>query len=368
MAWQTKKTIGGKDNKGDNQLEDYCIPSPPSDGISCISVNSNSNMMILTSWDNTVSCYELVVAPTGKVNQATPKAQIRHDSPVLCSEIAPDGVTVFSAGCDRTVKMWNPTQGTTTQTIGQHDQPIRSMRFVPSLNVLVTGSWDKTVRVWDCRQPTPAMSITLNERVHCMDVKGEAMVVGTADKNMHVFNVADGFKKLAEYQSPLAFQTRTVSIFNDRSGYAIGCIEGRVAVEYFSEMGKKGVTPTAKDPKSLNFVFKCHRQKRDEATGNTDIYSVNDIAFHPLNTFCTAGSDGTLALWDKDSKNRLKSFDRFRGVCPISCCTFNAQGTLLFYAVSYDWSRGVEHNNPAAGNNVYIHHTKPDEIQPKPKK
>jgi hypothetical protein len=30
--------------------------------------------------------------------------------------------------------------------------------------------------------------------------------------------------------------------------------------------------------------------------------SVNAIAFNNLNTFCTAGSDGVLTYWDKDSR------------------------------------------------------------------
>lgn len=63
---------------------------------------------------------------------------------------------------------------------------------------------------------------------------------------------------------------------------------------------------------SLNFSFKCHRRE-NKAVGNqpaakTQLYSVNAISFHPLHgTFSSAGSDGTINFWDKDSKTRLKS-------------------------------------------------------------
>ena len=353
MAWNTKKTLSttSKDLVKDSQIDDFCIPSPPADGISCLSVNSNNNMLIAGSWDNSISCYELQTDQSGKVINAAPKIQLRHEGPVLCSDIASDGITVFSAGCEKVVKMWNPTQGTTSQNIGQHDQPIKSLKWNPDLNVTITGSWDKTVKVWDCRQPNAAATLTLSERVH-------ALVVGTADRMLHVFDLRES-KKIVEFQSPLPYQTRCVSIFSDKNGFAVGCIEGRVGVEYFSELSKKNTGNNTRDPKSPNFVFKCHRHKRDESSVNTitDVYSVNDIAFHPLNSFCTAGSDGTLGIWDKDVKHRLKSLDRFKNVAPISCATFNAQGTLLFYAVSYDWSKGVEHNNIAAGNNnkIYVH-------------
>lgn len=62
----------------------------------------------------------------------------------------------------------------------------------------------------------------------------------------------------------------------DKTGYLIGSIEGRVAVQHVEEsIGQ-----------AKNFTFKCHRD-------NNDIYSVNDIKFHPVHgTFVTAGSDG----------------------------------------------------------------------------
>ena len=69
-------------------------------------------------------------------------------------------------------------------------------------------------------------------------------------------------------------------------GFAMGCIEGRVAVEYFNDMQNKIQAQRlgANAPKTTlkNFVFKCHRD-------GSNIYSVNSIDFHHYNTFCTAG-------------------------------------------------------------------------------
>lgn len=47
---------------------------------------------------------------------------------------------------------------------------------------------------------------------------------------------------------------------------------------------------------SMNFSFKCHRE--NPSTGIANVYSVNDISFHPtFGTFSTAGSDGTFHFW-----------------------------------------------------------------------
>jgi WD40 repeat protein len=83
---------------------------------------------------------------------------------------------------------------------------------------------------------------------------------------------------------------------------------------------------------SKNFSFKCHR---DEAK---NIFSVNALSFHPTyGTFSTAGADGTVSFWDKDSKQRLKAFSNVNGTIP--CTAFNRTGNIFAYAVSYDWSK-----------------------------
>lgn len=38
---------------------------------------------------------------------------------------------------------------------------------------------------------------------------------------------------------------------------------------------------------------------------------------------------------------------------------------MLFYALSYDWSRGAENNDPKIGNNIMFHPVIPSEITPK---
>ena len=110
---------------------------------------------------------------------------------------------------------------------------------------------------------------------------------------------------------------------------------------------------------SKNFAFKCHRIEND-------IYAVNSIAFHPtFGTFATAGSDGTIHFWDKDSKQKLKGFNRCPA--PITATTFNRDGTIFAYSVSYDWSKGHEHHNPNSKNYIFLHATEESEVRPKKK-
>jgi mRNA export factor len=62
------------------------------------------------------------------------------------------------------------------------------------------------------------------------------------------------------------------------------------------------------------------------------------VSFHPVHgTFTTAGSDGYVNIWDKDKRQRLKAYSKVNGT--VSSTAFNHDGTILAYAISYDWSK-----------------------------
>ena len=53
MSWQPKPVKPATKDK-DSQAEDICLPSPPSDGVTSLSVNANTSMLIAGSWDCSV--------------------------------------------------------------------------------------------------------------------------------------------------------------------------------------------------------------------------------------------------------------------------------------------------------------------------
>lgn len=101
--------------------------------------------------------------------------------------------------------------------------------------MLVTGSWDKTIKYWDLRQQSPVATVQCQERVYTLDVKKNLLVVGTADRYINVINLNDPTKFYKTLQSPLKWQTRVVSCFTDATGFAVGSIEGRCAIQYVEE-------------------------------------------------------------------------------------------------------------------------------------
>lgn len=167
-------------------------------------------------------------------------------------------------------------------------------------------------------------------------------------------------QEFTRIESPLKFQHRVVSIFLDKknngapTGFALGSIEGRVAIHY--------VNPT--NPKD-NFTFKCHRSN-GTPSGVQDIYAVNDIAFHPVHgTLATVGSDCKFSFWDKDARTKLKTSEAFDQ--PLTSCCFNPQGNVFCYATSYDWSKGHEGFDPNKKPHIFLRSCF-DELKPSMKK
>ncbi|KAI1737505.1 Poly(A)+ RNA export protein [Xylaria scruposa] len=329
---------------------DVAVASPPDDTVTDLTFSPTADILAVSSWDKKVRIYQ--IAGNGA---SEGKHIYEHDDAVFNVDFSKDGNKIVSCGADKQAKVCD-LQSLQTVQVAAHDNVVRCARFfeLPNSNgpMLVTGSWDKTIKYWDLRSPNPVGTVTCQDRIYSMDVRNSLLVVGTAERYINVINLQDPLKFYKTLQSPLKWQTRVVSCFTDASGFAIGSIEGRCAIQYVED----------KDA-SANFSFKCHR---DPPAGNTtQVYTVNDISFHPQHgTFSTAGSDGTFHFWDKDAKHRLKGYPTVGG--SIVATTFNSSGTIFAYAVGYDWSKGYFANNPNYPNKVMLHPIQGDECKPRP--
>ncbi|KAG9049136.1 hypothetical protein FS837_011055 [Tulasnella sp. UAMH 9824] len=330
---------------------DVEVSDPPTDSISALSFCPTADYLAVASWDNNVRIYE--ISQTG---QSQGKAMYSHEGPVLDVCWSKDGTKIFSGGADKAARMFDVSTGQSTQ-VGAHDAPIKCVRWIDmNGGILVTGSWDKTLKYWTPGNATPIASVALPERCYSLDVQGQLLVCATAERHIITINLNNPTNIYKKIDSPLKWQTRVVACFPAGDGYAVGSIEGRVAIQYVED--KDAVN---------NFSFKCHRKEGATTKDGTNVFAVNSITFHQQHgTFSTAGSDGVMYFWDKDSKTRLKTFDAAPG--PISATAFNRTGTIFAYAISYDWSKG--HSGMTAGhvNKVMLHALKDEEIKKKPKK
>lgn len=340
---------GAATAKNSNTNNSTEVPSGPSDTVSCLAWSASGNLLAGASWDKQVRIWEVQPSMGATSCTATARVAYSHDAPVLGCAFTADNSTLFSAGCDNKIKAYN-LQAQRDQVIGQHDMPISAIHWIEELKMVVTAGWDRTVRFWNGTSPTPVLTLQLPERCYSMDVKYPLLVCACAEKHIVVYNLqtiqhnTNPFKTI---QSALRLQSRVVCCFPDKSGFAIGSIEGRVSVAYLDD-SKKDDT----------FAFKCHRT-------NDEIFPVNAIDFHPFynHSFLTAGGDGTISIWDKSARQKLKAFNNCN--YPITAAKFNATGDLMAYAVGYDWSKGFEHNQASIPKKIFVHRIQEIEIKPK---
>ncbi|XP_036426884.1 mRNA export factor isoform X1 [Colossoma macropomum] len=351
--------FGSTTTDSHNPMKDVEVTSPPDDSISCLAFSPPTmpgNFLIGGSWANDVRCWE--VQDNG---QTVPKAQQMHTGPVLDVCWSDDGSKVFTASCDKTAKMWDLNSNQAMQ-IAQHEGPIKTIHWIkaPNYSCIMTGSWDKTLKFWDTRSPNPMMSLQMPERCYCADVVYPMAVVATAERGLIVYQLENQPSEFRRIDSPLKHQHRCVAIFKDKqnkpTGFALGSIEGRVAIHY--------INPP--NPTKDNFTFKCHRSNGTNTATPQDIYAVNAIAFHPVHgTLATVGSDGRFSFWDKDARTKLKTSEQLDQ--PITACCFNHNGNIFAYSSSYDWSKGHEYYNPQKKNYIFLRNAA-EELKPRNKK
>jgi len=228
---------------------------------------------------------------------------------------------------------------------------------------LFTAGWDRVLKQWDPFRSnntgTPVVTFNLQERAYCSDLNGIYAAVGTADRNIYIFDVRQPKAPFKKMTSNLRYQPRSVKLFPNNQGVAIGSIEGRVGIMHFTD-----------DQQQNDFAFKCHRHNAHPREGKGDeklvtrIHAINDISFnYHYGTLATAGSDGCFHFWDKEQKQRLKQFARL--TLPITSCAFSPKGDIFAYATSYDYHQGRQHHYEPylKQRNVFLHEVKEKEVR-----
>ena len=156
--------------------KDIEVPEPPSDSISSLAFSSAADYLAVGSWDNNVACPFFTSckpltrdtgpfvrgrrrrsdAGQGHVWSPGPRTQrlLEQGGSDICPSFEiitvnpKEGNKVISGGADNAARMFDITNGQTTQ-VAQHDAPIKVVKWIetPQGGILATGSWDKTLKV-----------------------------------------------------------------------------------------------------------------------------------------------------------------------------------------------------------------------------
>eukprot|EP01041_Mallomonas_annulata_P002543 gene2543-4959_t len=313
------------------------LVAPPGDGISCVKFSPVSTSLLVSSWDSTVRLYD--------VSQNISKATFNLKAASLCCGFWNDE-KAFAGGLDKNVHILDLVKGADS-SLGSHDKGISCLEWSSANQLLFTGSWDATSSVWDPRSSAKVTSIPTTDKVFSLSITDTRVIIATAGRHILIYDVRNMSQVEQIRESPLRHQTRKVACFPDGTGYALGSIEGRVAIEYFD------MDPAIQTKK---YAFKCHR--RGELA-----FPVNSLAYHPIyGTFATGGGDGLVNIWDGSNKKRLCQLHPYP--TSISSMAFSHDGSILVIASSYTFEEG---DKPHPEDNIYIRYIQDVDVLPRPK-
>lgn len=314
---------------------DHRLVGTTTDCVSCVKFSPKecpANILGVTSWDCSCSVWQVANGPNGV--QSTPSWTTTVEAPPLCMSFSNDG-RAFIGGCSKNVTQWN-LQTNQKNVVATHDLPVSALTYLSIPNVmndlLVTGSWDGKLRWWDLRTPTPIKEENLCEPIFALDAQRSVPMMAVATgRVVHVYNLQT-MTKVDEIlpPDPVKFNFRCVSCAPDYQGVAFGGVEGRIS---FGRMDK-----------SQGCTFKAHQLSQ----GNTHLmYQTNFCVHHPQRPLVlTGGGDGSLFCMDRESRREVCTFPakekHMNENIPISAGDISADGTLIAYAHSYDWSAGKD--------------------------
>lgn len=321
------------------------LPHSPLDCISRVRFapfQNGSNHLLVSSWDAHVRLYDVT---TGLLTGLH-----KHSRAVLDCSFMHDTSRFLSVGLEKSLVLVD-FQAQQETLLGLHNEPIKCVEFHQPTQQILTGSWDRTLRVWDPRHPQHCIhTVNLGCKVFALDVGIDKVLVGGADRCIHIYDVRQFGAPLEKRESSLKHQIRAVKISIDQQSFASSSVEGRVAIEYINP----------EDNLRSKYAFKCHRAK--DANGSEAVHPVNALAYHPVHgTFATGGSDGGVCVWDGYAKKRLWRLNPFD--TSISSLCFSSDGSQLAIGVSYTYDNGEKIPPPVT--ELAIRQITDSEVRPK---
>ena len=152
---------------------------------------------IAIEWDD--GKIQLWDPKTGKVlstldGHAMP-ADMSDDKKVLALAFSPDGTRLASGSKDKTVRLWNLTNGDDGIILQKHTGWTNVLAFSSDGKMLASGSTDKTVQLWDTATGDPLATLTGNtSSINALTFSPDnsVLVSGGADGMIRFWNTGTG--------------------------------------------------------------------------------------------------------------------------------------------------------------------------------
>jgi WD40 repeat protein len=142
----------------------------------------------------------------------------------------PDGSQIATASKDKTVRVWNPSDGKLIDILRGHEHPVNQVRYHPDGKQLVTASENGTVKLWDTSNGNTIQSWKAHEGVihdATFDATGKWLATAAEDTRAKIWDASTG---TLQKEFCLGKPVYSIQFSPDGKRLAIGTFEGTVQI------------------------------------------------------------------------------------------------------------------------------------------
>ena len=239
-----------------------------------------------------------------------------HNGVIMAVSFSPDGKIIASASFDKTIKLWQVSNGKLLTTLQGHQERLWSLRFSPDGKTLASSSFDSSVKLWNVADGTVKKTLTAHKKteVRSVDFSSDGKLLASSDSRgwIKLWNAKDGtlIKSIPAHRTKKGRFWWVTAIKFNHDGKILASTSTDDTVKLWKvENG------------SLLKTFKGHK-------GN-----VRTVDFHPNDlSLASGGADGTVKLWDIKTGEEMQTLRSHRN--PVWTVEFTPDGKQLISSSS----------------------------------
>ncbi|MCT7952667.1 serine/threonine protein kinase [Ancylothrix sp. C2] len=259
-----------------------------------------------------------------------------HSLGVNSVAISPDGHTIVSGSCDKTIKIWNLQTGNVIRTLSGHSDWVDSVAISPDGQTLVSGSKDKTIKIWNLQTGNVIRTLSSyfighSDSVNSVAISpdGQTLFSGSADSTIKIWNLQTGnlIRTIPAHYNGVncvaispdgqtlfsgnGSADSTIKIWNLQTGDLIRTLSGHSYWVYSVAISPDGQTlVSSSDDKTIKIwnlqTGNLIRTLSGYFVGHSD--SVDSVAISPDGQTLVSGSkDKTIKIWNLQTGNLIRT-------------------------------------------------------------